>query len=65
MFDEDESVSLMDNHNFKTLILALESFKNAQDEFLSYNNAFHSIINEHPLLASYSNIFVILYCSLK
>jgi hypothetical protein len=57
--------SMMDSDNYKSLILCLESFKNAQDEYLSYNNAFHSIINEHPLLASYSNIFVILYCSLK
>lgn len=42
-----------------------ETLKCAQEEFHSYNTAFHGIINEHPLLASYSNIFVILYASLK
>lgn len=29
------------------------------EEYNHYNTAFHSLINEHPLLASYSNIFVI------
>lgn len=44
---------------FNELRVALEDVNNAQEEFNSYNNAFHSIINEHPLLASYSNILVI------
>jgi hypothetical protein len=39
--------------------------RSAEDEYHQYNTAFHGIINEHPLLASYSNIFVILFASLK
>jgi hypothetical protein len=35
------------------------------EDYAQYNQAFHNLINEHPLLASYSNIFVILYHSLK
>jgi len=42
-----------------------ERLKCAHEEYHSYNTAFHGIVNEHPLLASYSNIFVILYASLK
>ena len=45
--------------SFAELRVILEDLNNAQEEFNSYNNAFHSIINEHPLLASYSNILVI------
>lgn len=43
----------------------IERLKCANEEYHSYNTAFHGIVNEHPLLASYSNIFVILYGSLK
>lgn len=42
-----------------------ERLKCSHEEYHSYNTAFHGIVNEHPLLASYSNIFVILYASLK
>lgn len=42
-----------------------ERLKCAHEEYMQYNTAFHGIVNEHPLLASYSNIFVILYASLK
>jgi hypothetical protein len=42
-----------------------ERLRSAEDEYHQYNTAFHGIINEHPLLASYSNIFVILFASLK
>jgi hypothetical protein len=42
-----------------------ERLKFLHEEYHSYNTAFHGIVNEHPLLASYSNIFVILYASLK
>lgn len=42
-----------------------ERLRCAHEEYHSYNTAFHGIVNEHPLLASYSNIFVILYASLK
>jgi hypothetical protein len=42
-----------------------ERLRSAHEEYHSYNTAFHGIINEHPLLASYSNIFVILFASLK
>jgi len=33
--------------------------KQMEDDFAQYSSAFHNIINEHPLLASYSNILVI------
>ena len=33
--------------------------KQLDDDYQQYNQAFHNLINEHPLLASYSNIFVI------
>jgi hypothetical protein len=43
----------------KVLRRAIDELTTSQEEYQSYNNAFHSIINEHPLLASYSNILVI------
>lgn len=42
-----------------------ERLHSVKEEYLKYNNEFHKIINEHALLASYSNIFVILFASLK
>ncbi len=33
--------------------------KQLDEDYNQFNSAFHSMINEHPLLASYSNIFVI------
>lgn len=33
--------------------------KQLDEDYQQYNQAFHNLINEHPLLASYSNIFVI------
>jgi hypothetical protein len=45
-------------------ISCCEDMLMAEDDFNEYIQMFHSIY-EHPLLASYSNIFVILYLSLK
>ena len=50
---------------FSILRSITERLKCSHEEYHSYNTAFHGIVNEHPLLASYSNIFVILYASLK
>ena len=36
-----------------------QDLRQYQDDHSQYSSAFHNIINEHPLLASYSNIFVI------
>jgi len=46
-------------------ISCYEDLQMAEEDFNEYSQMFHSMINEHPLLASYSNIFVILFLSLK
>jgi deoxyadenosine/deoxycytidine kinase len=46
-------------------ISCYEDLQMAEEDFNEYSQMFHAMINEHPLLASYSNIFVILYLSLK
>jgi hypothetical protein len=46
-------------------ITCYEDLQMAEEDFNEYSQMFHSMINEHPLLASYSNIFVILFLSLK
>lgn len=57
----------MDSHVLESedAIEAYEELRMAEEEFNEYSQMFHQMINEHPLLASYSNIFVILYLSLK
>jgi hypothetical protein len=49
---------------FGQLKLAVESIKSIEEELSNYQKARISIINEHPLLASYSNIMVIMYNSM-
>lgn len=49
----------------ETLREKIDEIRFIQEEFQLSNAIFHEMINEHPLLASYANIFVILYTSMK
>eukprot|EP00347_Sterkiella_histriomuscorum_P021796 403332737 len=59
------SVEEKDHKALEDIRLCYIDIKQLDEDYQQYNQAFHNLINEHPLLASYSNIFVILFFALK
>jgi len=56
---KQEWISSKDYKSLEDLRTCYIEMRQLDEDFSYFNSAFHSMINEHPLLASYSNIFVI------
>ena len=59
LLSEGEGKEQLKTEQREALKLKIDEIRYVQEEFQALNSEFHTIINEHPLLASYSNIFVI------